>query len=245
MPRLARKLSNSGYLHVIVRGIGKQLLFEDSSDFILYIDLLEKYSCETCVTVCAYCLMENHVHLLLLDADGNVANLMKKIGVTYARYFNDKNERTGHLFQDRYISEPVETEVYLMNVFRYILQNPQKAGAATTDRYQWSSYYCYGVRDSFVDTSVLEALIGDWNDYEEFMRTIDNNQYLEFERIRHDDEWAKAVICDYLRAESGTTLQKMTKTERDECLRALKKMGVSVRQLERLTGISKGVIQRA
>lgn len=245
MPRLARKTSNSGYMHVIVRGIGKQILFEETADFSLFIELLEKYSQETCVTVCAYCLMGNHVHLLLLDAYGNIASLMKKLGVTYARYFNDKNGRTGHLFQDRYISEPVETEAYLVSVFRYILQNPQKAGIAATDRYRWSSYYCYGARDSFVDTSILETLIGDWSDYEKFMRIDDNQRYLDYERFRYDDEWAKSVICEHIHAESGTVMQKMSKTERDKCLRDLKNKGLSVRQLERLTGISKGVIQRA
>lgn len=245
MPRYARKKSNSGYFHVIVRGIGKQILFEENADYHFFINLIEKYSLEAEITVCAYCLMENHVHMLLRDTNENIAKMMKKIGVAYARYYNHKNDRTGHLFQDRFISEPVETESYLMGVFRYILQNPQKAGVAATDKYEWSSYYDYGVVDSFVDTSMLEWILGSWNDYETFMGTDDDGQYLEFEHFRRDDEWAKEIIREYLQADSGTVIQKLNREDRDKCLRDLKAKGVSVRQLERLTGISKGVIQRA
>lgn len=245
MTRLARRESKSGYMHVIVRGIGKQVLFESREDYGLYISLLEKYSRETEVMVCAYCLMENHVHLLLMGSIGQIALLMKKLGVAYAHYFNEKNERTGHLFQDRYLSEPVETESYLMNVFRYILQNPQKAGTCLTDEYEWSSYYEYGVRYSFVDTSVLEGLIGDWDDYEKFMMTDDPRRYMEFEHFRRDDDWALGIIRDSLNMESGTELQRLGREARDECLRRLKSKGLSIRQIERLTGISRGVIYKA
>ena len=102
MARQARKLSDSGYMHVIVRGIGRQLLFEEEKDHFFYLDSLERYSQALKVTVCAYCLMENHVHLLLYDKQDQISCLMKKLGVRYSYYFNQKYDRTGHLFQDRY-----------------------------------------------------------------------------------------------------------------------------------------------
>lgn len=100
MPRQARQSSETGYFHVIVRGNGKQILFEDSSDFRYYLSLLERCSSETSVAVCAYCLMENHVHLLLHDTGTDLSLFMKKLGVSYSIYFNKKYERNGDSLRD-------------------------------------------------------------------------------------------------------------------------------------------------
>ena len=90
MPRQARKLPESGYLHVMQRGIGKQLLFEVPEDYRYYLKILEKFSRETGVKVCAYCLMENHTHLLLYDKNEKIPEFMQKIGICYSYYFNKK-----------------------------------------------------------------------------------------------------------------------------------------------------------
>ena len=74
--------------------------------------------------------MENHVHLLLRDTKDQLDLVMKKIAGSYAYYFNHKYDRSGHLFQDRYGSEVVEDDAYLMTVIRYIHRNPEKAGIA-------------------------------------------------------------------------------------------------------------------
>ncbi len=72
----------------------------------------EKYCRETDITILAYCLMENHVHLLIRDRNGAAPIFMKKMGVSYAQYYNRKYDRMGHLFQDRYKSERIEDDVY-------------------------------------------------------------------------------------------------------------------------------------
>ena len=105
MARQARKLSDSGYMHVIVRGIGRQLLFETAEDHTFYLETLKQYSQAVGVTVCAYCLMEDHVHLLLYDPEQRIPTLMKKLGVRYSYYFNRKYDRIGPVFGDRYRSE--------------------------------------------------------------------------------------------------------------------------------------------
>ena len=169
MARKPRGGSFTGYYHIIVRGVGKQILFEDERDFSFYLTILEKYSTETKVSVCAYCLMENHVHLLVCGEKDALALLMKKMGVCYAAHYNRKYERTGHLFQDRYMSEPVESKIYLLTVFRYILNNPVVAGICPASEYLWSSYRRYGDKDSFVDTALLKGWIGGWEKYAEFI----------------------------------------------------------------------------
>ncbi len=92
-------------MHVIVHGIGRQLLFEAEEDYAYYLDALEKNSRDLHVTVCAYCLMEDHVHLLMYDPEQRIPTLMKKLGVRYWYYFNRKYVRIGPVFGDRYRSE--------------------------------------------------------------------------------------------------------------------------------------------
>lgn len=245
MPRTAREHSQFGYIHVICRGINKQVLFEEDRDYSFYLYLLEKYSRETGVTVNAYCLMDNHVHLLLCDLDRCVATMMKKIGVAYAGYFNRKYERTGHLFQGRFHSVPIENEIALKTVFRYILQNPKKAGICNVDEYRWSSYDQYGDDSSFVDTSALVHMIGDKAVYRELVGAEVEDEPRALEMKKRDDEWAKAVLMRCLHVSNGMVLQTYDKTSRDKALHELKKIGLTIRQIERLTGINRGVVQRA
>ena len=245
MARQARQLSESGYLHVIVRGIGKQILFEDSEDYRFFLSRLEQFSGETEVKVCAYCLMENHVHLLVFDGNGNSSLLMKKLGVSYASHYNRKYKRIGHLFQDRYLSEAVTDDAQLLMVFRYILNNPYKAGICPASEYPWSSYASYDDPASFVDTSVVRDLIGDADRYGVFISSENEDVCLEYEKPKKDDAWAKAVIRNCLDVRSGTALQKYDRATRDAALRKLKDNGLSIRQIERLTGINRGIIQKA
>ena len=195
MARQARQLSKSGYLHLIVRGIGKQILFEDREDRLYFLSILERFCTETGVRMLAYCLMENHVHLLA--------------------------------------------------VFRYILTNPEKAGLGFAADYEWSSFSLYGETDSFVDTSLFSALIGSRDEYIAFLYEGKDDDCMEYESPRRDDEWAKAVIRKHLHAESGTVLQSYDRERRDAAIRELKNQGLPIRQLERLTGINRGVIQKA
>ena len=244
MARKPRRMSASGYMHIIVRGVWKQILFEDNMDYRHFLDKLEQYSLETEVKICAYCLMENHVHLLAHGLLPSISLLMKKIGVSYSEYYNKRYDRVGHLFQDRYISEPVETERYLTTVFRYILQNPQKAGICSTADYPWSSYLSYRTPPGFMDLSVIKTLIGDWVQYEDFMNAVGKDECLEYDSERSDD-WAITRLKECLNVPTGTVLRTYRKTERDAALVKLKECGLSVRQIERLTGINRNVIQRA
>ena len=244
MPRIARNIHEGGYRHVIVRGIGKQILFEDESDNRFYIKMLEKYSKDTGVGVCAYCLMENHVHLLLHDKGTDTALFMKKMGVSYSAFYNGKYERTGHLFQDRYKSENINNELGYLAVLRYILRNPEKAGVCRTAEYRWSSYSSYGDRKSFLDQSLTWKLFKDKYEFREYMMSSGAEVYMEYQG-RKDDEWAKDVIRSVLGIRTGTVVQRFDRKERDRTISMLKSRGLSIRQIERLTGINRGVIQKA
>ena len=243
MPRRARQFGEFGYLHIITRGVGKQILFEDDQDYYFYLKILKHYSIETGVSVIAYCLMENHVHLLVYDLNSKISSLMKKLGVSYSQYYNTKYERNGHLFQDRYRSEIVEDERYLLTVFRYILKNPEKAGICPAGNYKWSSYSLYE-SGSFVRTDIIRSLIGGLEDYKSFISSNEDDQCMEANVSIHGDNWARKIIKDKLNVESGTVLQSFDKKRRDDAIGILKRNGLSVRQIERLTGINRGIISR-
>ncbi|MBP5165710.1 MAG: transposase [Oscillospiraceae bacterium] len=245
MPRQAREFSNSGYLHLILRGIGRQILFEDQNDYYYFLLALERFCKETDITLCAYCLMDNHVHLLVRDTKGNTPLFMKKLGVSYAGYYNRKYDRTGHLFQDRYRSEAIDDDGYLLTVFRYILNNPQKAGVCPASEYKWSSFTAYDGMSSSVDVSLFREMIGDKAAYLDFLAADDDEDgCMEFEEFHRDDDWAKETMTNILGTVSGTSLQQMEKSKRNAALKALKDAGLTVRQIERLTGINRNVVQR-
>ena len=243
---MSRKSRTKGqFFHVIVRGIGKQILFENNQDRNKFLDLLERYRDETDIVIMAYCLMENHVHLLVNDPFENMSLFMKKLGISYASYYNKKYDRVGHLFQDRYKSELIVDDSGLLNVYRYILNNPVKAHISNASKYEWSSYKEFGESGVLTDTTYLVKLIGNKSKLDNFL--IEDTEYegIEFQPLKHDDNWAIEIIRRTLGVESGTALQQMTRNDRDESLVKLKEKGISVRQLERLTGINRNVIQRA
>ena len=128
LPRIAREKSRSGIYHVMLRGINKQNIFEEAEDYKKMMDLLRQRKEAGGITLYGYCLMSNHIHLLLREEKEPLNIEMKRIGSKYAIWFNTKYQRIGHLFQDRFKSEAVEDEPYFLTVLRYIHYNPVKAG---------------------------------------------------------------------------------------------------------------------
>ncbi len=245
MPRMPRKPSGSGYYHVVSRGIGKQVLFEETEDYERYLETLRRFLPENSISLIAYCLMENHVHLLV-HAENGLERAMKQIAVSYSYYFNTKYERVGHLFQDRYLSEPIEDERYLLAAVRYIHNNPQKAGLCRRDEYRWSSWRDYVEAPDLAEPGLVLELAGGVERFLEFSAGDAPEQYLDIsDKRRLSDSQASALIRSELNLQSGVQIQAMSRDERDLVLRLLKERGLSVRQIERLTGINRGAIQRA
>ena len=151
MPRGPRRKSGSGIYHVLMRGINRQTIFEDGEDSEKFIQTLQKYR-EICeYRLFAYCLMGNHVHLLLMEVKEPLETVMRKICGSYVLWYNKKYGRAGHLFQDRFKSEPVENDTYFLTVLRYIFQNPVKAGTVNEIQdYMLSNYtdYIQGINNT-------------------------------------------------------------------------------------------------
>ncbi|WP_379052309.1 transposase [Metabacillus endolithicus] len=251
MPRIARKKSRSGIYHVMLRGVNKQMIFEDDVDRIRFLETIKKYRDQYKYSLYGYCLMDNHVHLLLKEEAESVSESVKRISSSYVYWYNIKYDRYGHLFQDRFKSEVVESIISFLKVLRYIHQNPLKAGlTGSVFESKWSSVNEYFVKSDIVDIDYgLELFSNIRNDaiklYKEYMGQPNDDECLDDHvRIRVTDSEVK----DYL-SEMGIThvslLQQMDKEKRDLILSRLKEMnGVSIRQLSRVTGVSRSVINR-
>ena len=154
MPRAPRIKSKTGIYHIVMRGINHQTLFEDEEDRNRFIQTLQRYR-EICeYKLYAYCLMDNHLHLLLMEGKEPLETVMRRIGGSYVLRYNRKYGRVGHLFQDRFKSEPVEDDVYFLTVLRYIFQNTVKAGIVSKNEYYlWTNYIDYIERSNRTDTN--------------------------------------------------------------------------------------------
>ncbi len=251
MPRTSRKISDSGIYHIIVRGINKQDIFYDKQDYMKFLSEVkstkEKYNYE----IYAYCLMPNHVHMEIMDKDLSLEFIMRTLMVAYASYFNKKYERTGHVFQDRYLSKEVETKEYVLDLQRYIHQNPEKAGICGKEEYQWSSYKEYMCcKSNIVDTYYIMQLFG--MNLQEFKRYNDNDVYMtkkiyEFEMTRKiTDEKARFIIQEELKIDNLQEIQQYSSKVKQDIFKKLIKIKdvICISQIARIVGINRKTIER-
>lgn len=141
MPRIARKVAIGYPHHVIQRGNNRDNVFFDEKDRLVYLYLLNKYTEKWACPVLAYCLMPNHVHLLVKPLQEiSLSKTMQGVTLCYTQYINKKHGKTGRLWESRYYSCIVDRENYLWITTRYIEQNPKRAGIVNTEEgYPYSS----------------------------------------------------------------------------------------------------------
>jgi len=130
------------YYHIITRGVQKQTVFKSGKDFTVYLEIVKKAKKKYKIQIYAYCLMSNHIHLLIeTDTAKTMSKFMQQLNRKYSVYYNNKYKLTGHLWQDRYISKPILKEQYLLDCAYYIETNPIRAGlTANIIDYEWCSY---------------------------------------------------------------------------------------------------------
>ena len=248
MPRSARKRSEADIYHVIVRGEGRQLLFENDEDRLCFMRMLSASLDRNAAEVLAWCLMSNHVHLLLRVEFAKMPRLMQGLMSGYAVYFNKEHDHVGHVFASRYNSVPIDSDEYLMTVVRYIHFNPVKERVSSSCEYRWSSYNDYLFGNGLTDTGfVLEVFesLGRFIDFHD-LANLDAKGPLaisEGPRRRLSDEEARGLANSELgiRLSDLATLEK---DERDAGIAELRRLGLSARQIERFTGIGRGIVER-
>ena len=262
MPRQAREESGTGIYHVMLRGINRQDIFEEAEDYMRMLSclqlMLEQYDdlgnrLPPLCTFYAYCLMSNHIHLLLRVNQEDIGSTIKHLAVMYAMYYNQKYSRSGHVFQDRFKSEPVNDMAYFVTLLRYIHQNPIKAGiVGKVGDYDWSSWKEYASevpaalslcatnailkRMSFDDLKKLvEAPL------EDGVQCLDLNESV---KISVGDREIRQHLFDCYGIADSIKVQELDKEKRNEIIISCMELGAGMRQLSKLTGVTYGVINR-
>ncbi len=255
MARRPRVASDTGVYHVLLRGISGQKIFRDDEDYTRFIELLyrmvypvdaDKKALPSRCTFYAYCLMSDHVHLLIRDASENLSLVMKRITISYFQYYHKKYEYSGRVFYDRFSSEPVNDNAYFFTLIRYIHQKPITAGI-TKDigGYQWSSWGEYeraGNGNPTVcntQTILSKMTLANLRAYvkspmSQVAKVID----CKYGRLSKTDQEVLDFLASNFHLKNPTDLQNYTDDRCGRVLRYAKTFGASIRQLVRLTGIS-------
>ncbi len=260
MSRAPRAKSESGIYHIMFRGANRQEIFHDEEDRLRFLEILKRYKTEAGMKVYGWCLMDSHLHLLSREGSKEEISItMKRIGVSYVWYYNRKYKTTGHLFQDRFKSESIETDEYLLTVIRYIHHNPVKANMVNSVQdWKWSScrgYYGNPVTSpELLDSDfILEMFAPDRDiaiaSFKKFNEQISKDECLD--QTENDffflsDAEAREEIINRIGKTQLAQIKGFPKAKRDDLLRKVKSIkGISQRQAARIMGISPNLFFKA
>ena len=265
MPRQARMTSATCVYHTILRGVNKQQVFEDEEDYLRFLNVLRRQTQlyvddqgRTLPPRCyiyAYCLMGNHIHLLVKEGSETIGEIMKRIASSYVYHYNHKYDRVGHLFQERFKSQPVNDFTYFINLLRYIHQNPLKASLVESiDDYVWSSWQEYNgkAHQGFCSTQVVL----DRMSFVELKHLVDTplteedaNQFIDVDvhptKSTYSDEEIWQLLSSLCGASNATQFQALPRPLQKQYLFSAHEEGIGPRILSRLTGIPYSIVQRA
>ena len=261
MPRKLRTPSPTGIYHVMLRGINRSDIFLDEIDFMKMEKILrsiakpidkngnhQKPLCK----IYAYCLMTNHIHLLIAEIDESISNIIKRLGVAYVSYFNKRRKRTGPLFEGRFRSEPVDDSEYFITLLHYIHYNPVKAGmTAKPGWYKWSSMREYELPDEIYMTGFCEQVIP----FKSLTRSQVKDIVLNAEdpmsfvspidRERVDDIDAEEIVKSLVPEEfSDHCLKELPKVVKLTVSSKAQAMGITKSQLINILGVTKYSLYR-
>lgn len=278
MTRKLREKSLSGIYHVCFRGVNKQRIFEWPEDYeamyriLNYVQIRDSKGDEVeqpNFYLYAYCLMDNHVHLLIQPSnDLELGQVIKRITVAYARHFNNHYKRVGHLFQDRYKSEPVDDKEYFFELIRYIHNNPVKAQICYAPELYPHSSFCELTGRAKIAQRGLTPLCK-YSSENVFQITLDDvaaylNTILQPAKMDEFAQEGQTLLCKFKHdtpeefdqmivetifamtgVQSITEFQRLDKRTMRSALARVREAGVSIRKLNRLTGVSIGIIRGA
>lgn len=249
MPRTRRSFGSNGYIHIVARGVNKQNIFLDDKDYVFFLSILEDLKKEMDFEITAYCLMSNHVHLLIHDKEKRFPEIMHRINGRYAMHFNRKYERSGHLFQNRYLCKSILTTGQLLSTVCYIHNNPLKAYICKRDNYIWSSYNEYISKPTLCTTDYVLSLVQSKDSFINMHDNISIKRQIELGQLESPRSVSDKELLTYLQTQLGsqdpTAIQSCPKRERNRILRSLKSLHASHRQIARMTGLSLSTIDHA
>ena len=249
MARVARAQCELDIYHVVNRGSGLQIIFESDDDRAFFIKRAHACIQEAGGEIFAWCLMDNHFHLVCRLQIDKLSSALHDIQSGYAGYFNRVHGRSGTLFGSRFKSEPIRSEEHLLAAVRYVHMNPVKAGICKrASDYFWSSYSEHLGPRHYSDTALVLDLLGGTEEFESFHVQGTDDKFIDVEHPRPafvTDEEARVIAKGILGGQAAGSMKSMDRAMRDAALVKLKEQGLGVRQIQRITGVSLGTISNA
>jgi len=223
MPRNPRSYIKTSYYHIITQGINKNYIFAHPEDIKNYIKNMYKLKDEHKIEIIAYCIMNNHAHILIkTEMLNELSKYMQRINTKYAIYYNKKYNKVGYVFRDRYKSEGIYSEEHLYNCIKYIYNNPVKAGICNRpEDYKYSNY-----------KEIMEEF-------------PENEEYIFIDVNEEKDDICKKVINEFL-VENNIKLKnfKSDKKRLRQLLIILKdKYNISLRDISKELNIARETIR--
>lgn len=252
MSRLPRTFSNSKIYHIISKGIDDSDIFYTDQDRFVFLEKIKLAKEEFPFSLYAYCLMSNHVHMVMGVQDEFLSKAIQSLNIRYANYFNTIYQRKGHFFQNRFKSKNVENQKYFLDVCRYVHRNPEKAGIAKTNHYRWSSYSEYLGKEKLIEKRVLlhylDNNINNFIKYTNKAETITelmNSADFELENKLRDDELIEIIIKRFELTSAQEIISHFKKKENKVMIKELKNIsGVNKTQLSRVTRLDQKTISK-
>ena len=229
--------------HVTARAINKSILFHEESDYYCYLAILKKSKSTFGVKVLSYVLMDNHVHQILKGKSKNISKFMNSVLSKYARYYNKKYERIGHVFNERFGRERIYEEQYLYNCIRYIHQNPVKASICKfTYQYKFSSTHAFrNSKKNFnkiVDLDEMTDYIENVN-FKSWNEEKNNYHFLEARPNKTTDKYVEELLLEVANVKNLSEYELLDEIKQNIAIKHILDDGYPISQLIRLTGKSK------
>lgn len=248
MPRVARLKSNTDIYHIMCRGLNRELLFNEDGDYLRFLELINKAKNRFNFKLYAYCLMINHVHMILKAPFDDLSRMMRWLNSSYALFFNAKYGRLGYVFADRFRSENIENEDYFYKCIRYVHQNPVKARICKSiKKYKYSSIHAY-IKDK---SNYLELV-----DFRPILKKFDRNEFIKYNEMKnhdlcmdfycnhYDDNELKQILFNVLKVSKLQEYDKLSDASKAYGALKLIDMYVPLRQISRVTGVYYNRLQK-
>lgn len=254
MPRRAREESPTGLYHVMMRGVNREKIFRLDKHKSLLIEIIKDEIKEFHVEIYAYCIMNNHVHIIIKSELVALSKLFKKINIKYAMRYNKNFDRVGHVFQGRFKSEVILSDVHLLQCIRYVHRNPVKAGMVLNiESYKWSSYNEYFFQPSTLISEETKSLVldlaGGDNEFKKFHLRKEINLFLDTdEEIEtNKQELANSIIKDYCKDNGIIELSKIKNNKEvleSIIIKLLDYEKFTYREIARLLKVNRSYVQK-
>ena len=214
MPRQRRQKSSTDVYHVISRGNNKQHMLADDSDKRYYIGVMKKKAVKYSVEIYAYCVMSNHIHMIVKCDLKILSAYMKELNFDYAIYHNVKNGKCGHVFQGRFYSSCIETEAYLISCIRYIHNNPVRAYIVSDILdYPYSSAGEYfSEKHNCISDQIFKIIkerFPNKKEFYEFHNIFDNQEFIDIEdeKSEYDFQRIKFILNEFIEERNIATVK--------------------------------------